>query len=296
MKAILVPTDFSRTANAAVDVAVSIASKFDGKVNLLHVIEGARGDSFNVEGQIGGINWENKLFEMKLIETSRTKLYKVVDQLKAKGISVNPILRLGDPYHGIQTVIDEQGADLIVMGTTGSSGFRELAIGSNTERVVRRSHCPVLAVPSQQKNNDFKTIVYPTMLRDEEESVIDVLKNTQQKFGSEVHIVRINTPMLFEPDYRVMKRMAEFAKKMKLKNFTLNTFNDLTEETGIGRFAETVNANLIVMGTHTRTGLGHLLSSSIAEDVVNHTRIPVLTYHFKLSSHKTSALPAGYSM
>ncbi len=296
MKTILVPTDFSRLANAALDVAISIAAKVDGHVNLLHVIEGAHGDSFNVEGQVGSINWENRLFELRLIEASRSKLFKLVDQLKAKGISVTPILRLGDPYHGMQTVIDKQGADLIVMGTNGSAGLRQLTIGSNTEKVVRRSHCPVLAIPSQQKKNTFKNIVYATMMRDEEENVVEVLKNTQETFGSEIHIVRINTPMLFEPDHLAMKKMSEFAKKMKLKNYTLNSFNDLTEETGITRFAEALDADLIVMGTHSRTALAHLLSSSIAEVVVNHSRIPVLTYHFKARQHKATALPAGYSM
>jgi nucleotide-binding universal stress UspA family protein len=50
------------------------------------------------------------------------------------------------------------------------------------------------------------------------------------------------------------------------------------------------------MGTHSRTALAHLLSSSVAETVVNHSRIPVLTYHFKSRKHKVAALPAGYSM
>jgi nucleotide-binding universal stress UspA family protein len=63
-----------------------------------------------------------------------------------------------------------------------------------------------------------------------------------------------------------------------LSNYTLSIFNDLSEEEGIIHFAEAVNADLIAMATHGRTGFAHVLVGSIAEDVVNHARKPVLTF------------------
>lgn len=295
MKAILVPTDFSPVAQAAIDVAVKISKRTDGQIILLHVIEGPWEGSFNVEGEVAKPSWDNKLFELKLIETARTKLYRLADQLKEKGTSVIPVLRLGDPFHGIQTVINEQHADLIVMGTNGRHGYRDRPVGTNAEKVVRRSTCPVLAVSGDQKDNEFKSIVYPTMLRDEEESAIDLLKNTQKMFGALIHVVRINTPGLFEPDYKVLEKMSAFAKKMKLQDYSLNTYNDLTEESGIVQFSSSIKADLIVMGTHARTALSYILSGSITEDVVNHSSVPVLTCHLKLNKHKVKALPAPFN-
>jgi nucleotide-binding universal stress UspA family protein len=60
-------------------------------------------------------------------------------------------------------------------------------------------------------------------------------------------------------------------------NYSLNIYNDVTEEEGIVCFAEELNADMISMVTHRRTGIAHLIAGSIAEDVVNHSKRPVLT-------------------
>jgi nucleotide-binding universal stress UspA family protein len=72
--------------------------------------------------------------------------------------------------------------------------------------------------------------------------------------------------------------METFAKKLKLENYTLNIFNDYSEEEGIIRFSESINADMIAMATHGRKGFAHVLVGSIAEDVVNHAKRPVLTF------------------
>ena len=72
--------------------------------------------------------------------------------------------------------------------------------------------------------------------------------------------------------------MEKFAKKHNLTNYSLNIYNDVTEEEGIVCFADEIDADLISMVTHRRTGIAHLIAGSIAEDVVNHTKRPVLTF------------------
>lgn len=75
--------------------------------------------------------------------------------------------------------------------------------------------------------------------------------------------------------------MQDFAKKLQLKNYTINIFNDLSEEEGIVYFADSINADLIAMATHGRTGFAHVMAGSIAEDVVSHSKRPVLTFVIK---------------
>jgi nucleotide-binding universal stress UspA family protein len=79
----------------------------------------------------------------------------------------------------------------------------------------------------------------------------------------------------------VREYMEKFAKKLGLKNYTINIFNDITEEDGIIYFAETIEADLIAMATHGRTGFAHVMAGSIAEDVVGHAKRPVLTFVVK---------------
>lgn len=279
MKKILVPVDFSKPSLNAVDVAADIARRSGAKLVLLHVVEEIVGNSINIEGQVGtGEDWEDRVFTLKLIEKSKKQLARLAEDPKLEGVKVVPELRVGTPYHGMNTIITDQKVDLVVMGTAGRSDLEEMIIGSNTEKVVRTAHCPVLTVHNKPSKREFKDIVYATSLNKDEEIFSRIVRTTQKLYDSTVHLVRINTPGNFQRDAVVKKYMADFAKKLQLKDYTLNVFNDLTEEEGIIYFAESVNADLVAMATHGRTGFAHVLAGSIAEDVVSHSRRPVLTF------------------
>jgi nucleotide-binding universal stress UspA family protein len=279
MKKILVPTDFSKPAKWATEVAAGIAKKSNAEIILLHIIEVPSSDSFNVEGQISDPrDWEEKLFTVKLVEKSKKQLSDAAEEIALGGLSVKQELRLGNPFHGMKTAITDQKVDLVVMGTSGRSKLEEMIVGSNTEKVVRYAKCPVLTVHEKPSNKGFKSIVYATSLSEDEKSFSDVVIRAQEMYGATVHLVRINTPMNFRPDAVTKKIMESFAKKLRLKNFTLNIFNDWSEEEGIIHFAASINADLIAMATHGRTGFAHVLAGSIAEDVANHAIRPVLTY------------------
>jgi nucleotide-binding universal stress UspA family protein len=279
MKKILVPTDFSKPAQWALEVATGIAKKAKGQIVLLHIIEQTTSGSFNVEAQIADDEgWEDKLFTMKLIEKSKLQLEDAAKYVEDAGIPVKSELRLGNPFHGMRTVITDHEVDLVVMGTSGTTKFEEMVVGSNTEKVVRHSKCPVLTVHQKPNGNDFANIVYASSLNDNERGFGQIVKNAQEMYKAKVHLVRINTPMNFQPDHESRRVMKDFAKRMGLQDYTMNVFSDRSEEEGILHFAASVNADLIAMATHGRTGFAHVLVGSIAEDVVNHANRPVLTY------------------
>lgn len=279
MKKILVPTDFSKPALIATDVAADIARRSGAELTLLHVVEEIVGTSMNVSGQVvAEANWDDKLFTMKMIEKGKKQLAKLAEDSRLEGVRVKQELRVGSPYHGMNAIITEKKVDLVVMGTSGKSDLEQMLIGSNTEKVVRRSHCPVLTVHNKPATKEFKDIVYATSMDKDEEVFSRIVRNTQRLYDSTIHLVRINTPANFQRDAVVKKYMQDFAKKLQLKNYTLNVFNDVSEEEGIIYFADSINADLIAMATHGRTGFAHVLAGSIAEDVVSHAKRPVLTF------------------
>lgn len=282
MKKILVPTDFSKPAMIATEVAADIARKAGASLILLHVVEEATGGSFNVEGQVATDgDFEDRLFTMRLIQKARKQLEKVVLDPKMADVKVDGELRVGNPYHGMTTIIAEHKVDLVVMGTAGHSQLEQMIIGSNTEKVVRNSRCPVLSVHKKPATSDFKNIVYATAMAKDEEVFSRIVKRTQQVYDSTVHLVRINTPGDFQRDHIVKDYMEKFAKKLGLKNYTINVYNDIDTEEGIIRFADSINADLIAMATHGRTGFAHVMAGSVAEDVVTHAKRPVLTFVVK---------------
>jgi nucleotide-binding universal stress UspA family protein len=279
MKKILVLIDFSKPSQWALEVATGIAKRAKGQIILLHIVEQPTSESFNVEGQIfDGDGWEDKLFTLKLIERSKQQLEEAAKLTENAGVSIKRELKLGNPFHGIRTMITDHDVDLVVMGTSGRSKFEEMIVGSNTEKVVRHSKCPVLTVHEKPNGKDFANIVYASSLNDNEKAFAAVVRNAQEMYNAKVHLVRINTPMNFQPDREVKRVMQNFARKAGLQNYTMNVFSDRSEEEGILHFAASVNADLIAMATHGRTGFAHVLVGSIAEDVVNHASKPVLTF------------------
>jgi nucleotide-binding universal stress UspA family protein len=279
MKKILVPTDFSKPSQWAFEVATGIAKKAKAQIVLLHIVEQPTADSFNVEAQVQDYEgWEDKLFTLKLIERNKMQLAQAAQFAQDEDVTVTCELRMGNPFHGMRAVIAAHEVDLVVMGTSGHTKFEEMIVGSNTEKVVRYAKCPVLTVHDKPSGKEFSNIVYATCLNENEKDFSAVVKNAQEMYGATVHLVRINTPMNFQPDHIVKKLMQDFARKLKLQNYTLNVFSDRSEEEGILNFAAAINADLIAMATHGRTGFAHVLVGSIAEDVVNHSGRPVLTY------------------
>lgn len=284
MKKILVPTDFSKEATIATDLGFDIAKKSGADLILFHVVEEGSGtsSSFNVEGQVStkasGID---RLFMIKLIEKSKKQLAKAVKDPKYSSVNVDGVMRVGNPFHGMRTIIAEQKADLVIMGTAGRTGIDGMLIGSNTEKIIRTAHCPVLTVQKKPATSDFKNIVFATSMSTSEEVFAKIVKRTQAIYNSTIHLVRVNTPGDFQRDYIVKGYMEKFAKKLQLKNYTLNIFNDLSVEEGVIRYADIINADLIAMATHGRSGFAHVIAGSVAEDVASHATRPVLTFVVK---------------
>jgi nucleotide-binding universal stress UspA family protein len=281
MKKILVPTDFSKTSITALEAAFEIAKKAGATIYVLHVVEEATPDSYRITGEWRKDNWEDRLFTFKLLEKAKAQLEKVVKDPRFDAVKIIGELRLGNPFHGMNAIIAEQKVDLVVMGTRGQTNLEAMVIGTNTERVVRHSRCPILTVHKKPASTDFKNIVYATAMSKDEEVFSRIVKRTQQLYNSTIHLVRINTPGDFQRDKVVKDYMNKFAKSLQLKNFTINVYNDLNEEEGILYFADSIDADLIAMATHGRTGFAHVLAGSIAEDVVSKARRPVLTFVVK---------------
>ena len=140
---ILVPTDFSTTADAALDYARVLAVRFGAELRLLHVLE---------DQYLGGVSsGEVYIPEPSDLRAALTKeadalLAKRVDPLRDANLRVNASVVVGRSFRAIVDHASAYGADLIVMGTHGRTGIQHLLLGSVAERIVRTATCPVLTV------------------------------------------------------------------------------------------------------------------------------------------------------
>lgn len=283
MKRILVPTDFSEEARNAYEVALQIARHTGAAIKLLHVVEAPYySANFSATGDVlvGTDNME-QVYMLRLLESTKAQMNELLRNVPHQGVDVVHEVEVDRPIKKIARTIKEDKVDLVVMGSKGSSGLDEFLIGSNTEKVVRSAECPVLTVKGRFEQFTVREIVVPSDFKREVRHVMERFKDFQELFGARMHLVYINTPGAFESSSNLRQKLEEVAQRYNLRNYTINVYNDVMEEDGILHFANDIRADLIMMATHGRTGLSHLLSGSIAEDLVNHTQIPVLTMHIK---------------
>lgn len=272
MKRILVPTDFSEHAENALRVAAQIARKHDGEIVLLHMLE-LPGQSSDAIGQGSDIP-ELMFFKNKAIE----RVEDMMDFPFLEGIEVSEVIQFEKAFDGIINISKKNNIDLIVMGSHGASGFQEMFIGSNTEKVVRSSEIPVLVIKKDEGDFSVRNFVFASDFADEIKGSFAKVVELANNFDAHLNLLMVNTPNSFKSTDVAQKIMNDFISGFNLNNFTLHIYNDTNVEKGILSFAKSINADLIGMSTHGRKGLSHFFNGSISEDLVNHAQRPVITF------------------
>lgn len=282
MKTILVPYDFSKEANFAFEFATELAKRTKNKLELLHVIELPSPQSFSTIGEVGAFsNESSQIFMIELIEKRKKQLAALEEEFKDAGFKFETKMVFGNPFAGISKEIVDAKADIVIMGSKGSSGMEEVLVGSNTEKVVRHASCPVITVKGPIFVDSIQKVIFASDFNNVPSEVIDRLKAAINTINAKLHLVKINTPSMFESTRTSMEKMKTFVEDFEIEAASMQVYNSTSEEEGILEFADDINADMIAMATHGRTGFLHLLSGSIAEDVVNAAQRPVWTMKSK---------------
>jgi len=282
MKKILVPCDFSESSIQAYEFALNLAEKAHAEVFVLKVID----LPFMYETSFGPTPEYVDPSTLKYLEEDAINKFESIKSRFARKDKVTFNILRGSVTFMLQRYAEDNKIDLIVMGTRGASGWKEYWIGSNTEKVVRYSPVPVLAIRKSFDLSKIKNIVFPTTLHLDQNELISRVKELQFFFSATLHLLLVNTPGNMLRTKEEMDLMEEFARHYNLSHYTLNTRNDFSEQDGIINFTHEIKADMIAMGTHGRRGLAHLFMGSVTEDVVNHVDCPIWTFSVRNKNSK----------
>ncbi|MGV3604592.1 MAG: universal stress protein [Dyadobacter fermentans] len=275
MKNILVPFDFSALAMHALGFAADIAAASGGQVVALYVLNVAPVFGANLDSHGYGSN--TAAMRADPGREAAARFEKVRQQLKG---SIRPGFRVerGLLHQAILRAIHETEADLVVMGTKGSSGLAELLVGSNTEKVIRTAPVPVITVHKALTVSSIRNIIIPTAADSGQQHLVRQIKALQAFFGAHLHVLYVKTPDEKESDKAWTDILESYAAAHQLSDYSTHVTHAPTEEKGVLKFSKRIPDSMIAMGTHGYTGITHLMLGSVAENVVNHTREAVWTY------------------
>jgi len=178
MKTILVPTDFSENADNAIMYALEMNKKFNAKIILFHsyfIPVYAAEAPMNVPGLA-----ELKNDAMKSLEKVKVKINT---SFPGNNFVIETSVSEGMPEDEIATITEKEKPDMVIMGTKGAHGIREILIGTTTASVMKNIRCPIIAVPAEAKFKGINKIVFATNYAENDfeniESVIDFAKHYQ---------------------------------------------------------------------------------------------------------------------
>ena len=275
MKKIIVPVDFSEHSEYALQVAAKFAKKYNAEVLALHMLE--MSDIMLTTSD--GFQYEQAAFFIKL---SEQKFESFLKKDYLKNVKVTPIIKHFKVFSEVNDVAQKNDADLIVMGSHGTSGFKEFFVGSNTERVVRNADIPVLVIKNKLEDINFESVVFACDFSEEAIKPYKKAIKTFEKMNSKMYMVYVNLPNeRFKTSVEIEKIVANFFTKAENDLEKINDVHyvaDYTVEEGVINFALKVGADIIAIPTHGKKGLVHFLEGSIGEDVANHANLPVITF------------------
>ena len=272
MKKILVPTDFSEQAMNAVKAAASIAKNTSIEIILLHIIDLPQEtmDMIKPGYEIPEIILFKQSAEQRLIEIAKSSVLE--------NLNVSVVMRLGKTFNEVNLVAQENNIDMIIMGSHGASGFKEVFIGSNTEKVVRSSEIPVLVIKGNETEISFNNVVFASDFIEKNTEAYNKILSLLKEKQAKPHFLMVNTPNSFKPTHEAERIIEDFLKDLDTDDYHSAIYSDFEIEKGIANYADRINADLIVMGTHGRKGLARFINGSISEDIVNHSNRNIITF------------------
>jgi nucleotide-binding universal stress UspA family protein len=283
MKKILVPIDFSESVKPAIKFAGNLARKTGAELHLIHVINVPGMGEGKMESGEWALTDDSTSGDIPLMMFMMKKIKEKMQALKEsedlKDVKLVDNIETGSPAVQITEAATKYNVDIIVMGTHGSSGWNEIFVGSNAEKVVRASPVPVLSIKDKVNINPQK-IVFVSDFKEEANAIFPFAKRIAEIFDAKLFLLKVNTLDTFETTRELNESINRFKTKHNVPDYPVEIYNDMDKETGILYFAKDINADMIIAGTHGRTGISRMFSGSITEELVNHSFCPVLTIHF----------------
>ena len=285
---LLLATDFSDWARRAEEYACVLAATWRIPLTVMTVLEFPPGMDPDYA--------VNKQYLTDRMHDASNRLAEFKERTRRRGIVTTTHIARGIPSERVIAAAQSQEADLLVVGTRGKSGLAHVLLGSTAERVIRSAPCPVLAIPapkddrSTEESISLKRILVPTDLSDCSLDAVEYAAVVAVQSQASVELLHVLEPVYYGIDF-AFEHADEREKKRKRVAQALEDLSANLSKAGVAtktcirggmpsdtilEYLKTSASDLIIMGTHGRRGLSHLLAGSVTEAVLRRGTCPVL--------------------
>jgi len=273
MKKILLPTDFSENAYNAIQYAVQLFSGEECAFYLLNTYT--------------PILYDNEYLIYSSTQPTLTEIYK---NNSLKGL--NRVLRKikknfpdeKHEYHKISSFnmltdemkeqVKEKEIDLVVMGTQGATGADEILFGTHTVQAIKKTKCPLLAIPSHFEYKPPKNILFPTDYESDLPKLLDILKDIATNATSNIHILHVYFGAALSDEQE--KRKKALAQAFKNNTHHFYSIEEKSVPQAIYDFQEDNPVDMLVMINNKHSFFENLLFRPVINEIGFHVKVPFL--------------------
>lgn len=273
MKKIIIPVDFSKHSEYALETGALLAKKHNAELIVMHMLELS-------ESIFTASSSEKSEETAFMLMITNKKFETFLDKPYLEGITVTPMIKHHKVLREVDEVATQLKADLVIMGSKGINDYDGVFTGSNTEKVVRYSNTPVLVVKSKPKSVEFEAVVLATDFSEDSVSAVSSAMELLNGLSNKVTLLHVNRPNInFASTEEIEERVENFLHKAKHPEWKdrITYIADYSVENAVMSYANKNNMDAIAMITHGRKGISHLFNGSISEDLVNQSKLPVIT-------------------
>ncbi|WP_251330394.1 universal stress protein [Haloplanus pelagicus] len=281
---ILFPTDGSDGATAAFGHVLDLAAAHDATVYVLNVADTARDSVTQVRGRV---------IDALEREGART-VKETAERASDRGVATVTEVLQGEPYSTIVDYAATNDVDLAVMPTHGRRGLERFLLGSTTERVVRRSEVPVLTIRPDEDvtaRHPYRNVLVPTDGSDPSAAALDLAVDVVGDGGPGLHLlsvvdvaslgIEVRTDIAVDALEERANEILETAEGTAAAGGVAPAATTVEYGTSIARVVRSYVADhdvdLVIVGTHGRTGFDRYVLGSVTEKLVRTAPVPVLT-------------------
>lgn len=292
LKHILLPTDFSDLAGNATITAVEMCKRHDAHLHILHVVE----NRIMVAPPESNVPVFYVVPEME--KKGRENLDALVKKLVRKhNIKITAHLEFGNPADFIRDKAIELSCELIVIGTHGASGFRDLFIGSTAYTLIKNTTIPVLTIPGKRKFKNFGKVLFPIRAAKGILEKYDFIEPIIEKNNSELVILGLSLQSeIFNLEDR-KKELLELGKSLAVNSTAFSSQFQVCKN-----YARTVldvarkeKVQLIVINATLDYSWSEFFIGPYAQQIINHAKIPVLSIRVPVFKNGGTQVEAAIS-
>lgn len=287
---ILVAIDFSEFSATAVEFALSLGKQLQSRLTMVHVLQSYEED-------------EEETFPLEELHTLaqqeeaalRRKVQPYLDKAAAAQISADFVtLRGFNPADTLLHFLGENRLDLLVIGTHGRSGLKQLFQGSVAEKLLCMSPIPVLTVHPAIENFHLRRILVPVDFSLPSRAALDAAEKIARVYGARLILFHVieqeiypsfyseGEETLFDIDRDLPRIVRENLQEFVADSLTLDLVEDYVVKKGLAHqeivdYAQKSGIDLLVISSQGSTGMEYLLMGSTTEKVIRQATCPVLT-------------------